>query len=82
MTEPNEMIKSQAVCIIPPNHIVNYAYNDDLRVEYMGHAVKGTSNTTEKWTIRKYTYTANKQVETERMAYNVSWNDRATATYS
>ena len=82
MSMPEDNINRMSVTIIPPSHIVNYAYTATFQIEYMGHAKKGSATSAAVWTVRKYTYTAQKQIETERVAHNIAWDDYAGASYS
>lgn len=76
MATPNN-INYWTVTVIPGSEIINRAYNASKQVEYLGHAIQGSSGSANVWTIRKYTYTSN-QVTSERIAVNVAWDDRAT----
>lgn len=80
MAKPEDNMNYIFVSEIPPGYIVNRAYNASKQIQYLGHAKKGTANATSIWTIREYTYTSS-QVTSERVAHNVAWDDRATATY-
>lgn len=82
MARPEDNVNFIHVAQIPSEIIFNYSYDVNKQREYMGHAVKGTTNSQAVWTVRHYTYDVNKQLETERIAYNIAWDDRATATYS
>lgn len=82
MAQPYDNINTTSVTIVPPSEIINRAYNASKQPEYIGHAVKGTANSSSYWTVRKYTYNADKQIVSERIAHNIAWDDRETATYS
>lgn len=83
MAQPYDNLNSQYVSILPPSHIVNYAYKSDTKqIEYVGHAVRGAATSAAVWTIRKYTYNLSNQISTERVAHNVAWDDRETSTYA
>ena len=82
MARPEDNINRTSVTIIPPSHIVNYSYDANMMLEYMGHATKGTADSDDAWTVRKYTYDVNSQLSTERVAHNVEWDLRASATYT
>ncbi len=81
MAQPYDNLNFQTVTVIPGSEIINRAYNAYKQIEYLGHAVRNTADSDSKWTVRKYTYNVDKQVYKERIAHNVSWDDRATATY-
>jgi len=81
MARPEDNINRQSVTIIPPSHIVNYAYDANMMLQYMGHAMKGTADSDNDWTIRKYAYDANSQLSTERVAHNIEWDNRTTSSY-
>lgn len=79
MPAPENNVNYITVCLIPPNTIFNRAYKTTTKqLEYEGHAVKGTQDSEAKWTIRKFVYNSDNQIQTERIAHNVSWDDRAT----
>jgi hypothetical protein len=79
----HDHINYTTVAIIPGNEIINRAYKSSTnQIEYLGYAYPGTSNSEDKWIIRKYSYNVNNQVETERMARNIAWDDRETASYA
>lgn len=81
MARPYNNINYDTVSLIPPNVIVRRAYNASNQLEYEGHAIKGTANSSPDWTVKKITYTSN-QNTAENIAYNIAWDDRTTATYS
>ncbi len=81
MAKPYDNFNFSTVTILPGSEIINRAYNVTKQVEYLGHAVKGTGSSDTVWTVRKYTYNADHQVINERIAHNIAWDDRTTATY-
>lgn len=81
MAQPQNNINSITVSSLPPNIIVNRSYNVNKQLEYEGHAIKGTADSDRYWTVRKFTYVSN-QVTQERLAYNISWDDRTLATFN
>lgn len=80
MSQPYDNLNFQTVTVIPGSEIINRSYNASKQIEYLGHAIRGTSDADPKWTIRRYEYTAN-QVTAERIAHNSTWTNRATADY-
>ena len=73
MAQPFDNINSFTVTILPPSEIINRSYKSDTKQpEYVGHAIKGTSNSTALWTVRKFTFNANNQIATERIAHNIA----------
>lgn len=82
MAKPNNNVNYMTVSQLPTNVILNRAYKVTTKqLEYEGHAVKGSANSDTCWTVRKYTYNGDNQISTERMAYNIAWDDRETSTY-
>lgn len=81
MAKPFNNINYLTISEIPPNVIINYAYNATGQVEYEGHAIRGTADATEDWTIKKYVYSSNR-VSTIRIAHGVSWDNRVSVGYS
>lgn len=81
MAQPENNINYVTASLLPPNIIINRAYNDDRQLEYEGHARSGTADSDPYWTIKYITYNANKQNQTERLAFNVAWDDRESVGY-
>lgn len=69
------------VSTIPANVKVRRAYDANRFLIYEGHAPKGSAESDKRWTIRKYTYNVNNQIEEENIAHQVAWDDRETLDY-
>lgn len=81
MAQPGNNINYTTVSSLPPDVIINRAYKANNQLEYEGHAIRGTADDSPYWTIRKFTYTGANLISTERIARNVTWDARTTATY-
>ncbi len=81
MAKPGNNVNSTTVCLIPPDTIFNRAYKANNQLEYEGHAVRGTADDTPDWTIRKFTYNGSNLIVTERIARNVTWDNRSSSIY-
>ena len=75
------LINFRTVSVIPGNHIVNYAYDANSQVEYIGYAEQGVATSASKWVIRKFSYSSG-LLQNERIAKNVAWDSRTTVSYS
>ena len=75
------ILNFRTVSVIPGEYIQNFAYDANHQMQYEGYAPQGTADDADKWTIRKYTYSSGQQ-ETIRIAKNVSWDDKASVSYT
>lgn len=58
------------------------AYNSNGQHEYVAEAEMGVAEGDEEWLIQKLEYNSDKRFIKRTIAENVSWTDRASATYS
>ena len=69
------------VSVVPGEHIERWAYDGNNQLQYYGYAEKGIETSETKWIISKFTYSSGLAVS-KLIAKNVSWDGRASATYS
>jgi hypothetical protein len=78
----NVLERAQKVFQVPSSYQVKIDYTTGTNPIYIGYADKGLATSVAHWFILKLTWDANNNVTAIQSVNDVTWDDRATATYS